>query len=76
MLRNPETKFCPVHFLTKLKSESSEGLVYALSSGKFVTISLANKILKQTSQLVGLPEGTAYSAHSFRAAMPTAIAQN
>ena len=76
LIQNPETKFCPVHFLAKLKSESSEGPVYALASGKFVTIALVNKILKQTSQLAGLPDGIAYSAHSFRAAMPTAIAQN
>ena len=76
LIRNPDTKFCPVHFLSKLKAVSSEGPVYTLSSGKFVTVALVNKILKQTSQLAGLPDGTAYSAHSFRAAMPTAIAQN
>ena len=76
LLRNPDSKFCPVLFLSKLRSASSEGPVYTLSSGKFVTTSLVNKILKQTSQLAGLPDGTAYSAHSFRAAMPTAIAQN
>ena len=76
LIRNPDKKFCPVHFLSKLKAISSEGPVYTLSSGKFVTIALVNKILKQTGQLAGLPDGTAYSAHSFRAAMPTAIAQN
>ena len=57
-------KFCTVLFLSKLRAVSSEGPVYTLSSGKFVTIALVNKILKQTSQLAGLPDGTAYFAHS------------
>ena len=65
-----------MHFLTKLKTSSDEGPVFRLSSGKFVTVTLVNKLLKQTSQLAGLPEGEAYTAHSFRAAMPTAIAQD
>ena len=76
LIRNPETGFCPVSFLTNLASNSPLGPVFRLMSGKLVTISLVNKILKITSQLAGVPEGAGFSAHSFRAAMPTAIALN
>ena len=66
--------FCPVSFLAQLKKDAAPGPVFVLASGKFVTIPLVNKILKQTSLLADVPAGAAYSAHSFRAALPTAIA--
>ena len=74
LLRNPDVNFCPVSFLAQLKENAAPGPVFVLASGKLVTIPLVNKILKQTSLLADVPAGAAYSAHSFRAALPTAIA--
>ena len=74
---NPDTRFCPVHHLSKVRSfYGNSGPVFRYFSGKLLTPSAVNKILKETSELAGVPDNAQYSCHSLRAAMPTFMAQN
>ena len=72
---NPDTRFCPVHHMSKLRSfYNNSGPMFRYLSGKLFTPSALNKILKETSELAGVPDNAQYSCHSLRAAMPTFIA--
>jgi len=75
--RNPDSRFCPVHHMSKLRTfYNNSGPVFRYLSGKLFTPSALNKILKETSRLAGVPGDAQYSCHSLRAAIPTYIASN
>ena len=72
---NPETRFCPIFHLSKVRSFYKNS-VFHYFSGKFLTPTAVNKILHETSKLAGVPDNSQHSCHSLRAAMPTLMAQD
>jgi hypothetical protein len=71
---------CPVAALTKLKEMAiAEGKfsmnspVFTFASGKFLTTCKLNQILRELLKDIYVPGVSSISAHSFRAAIPSAI---
>ena len=68
LTKNTVAAFCQVRHLTKLKSFFDEqGSVFKYISGKMLTPSMINRLLKRTSKLTGVLKNYQYSCHSLRA---------
>ena len=76
--RNPDRAYCPVSFMEKIKpkTESPTDPVFKFDSGKLITITIVNGVLREVSTEIGIPEGAGFSAHSLRAAQPTEMARH
>jgi hypothetical protein len=76
----PKYPCCPVAALTRLKKMAvTEGIygaeipVFTFASGKFLTTSKLNSILKELLKDIYVPGVSCITSHSFRAAIPSAI---
>ena len=76
--RNPDRAFCPVNFMETImpKDRSPTDPVFKFTSGKLITITIVNAVLREVSTEIGIPEGAGFSAHSLRAAQPTTMARH
>ena len=75
---HPDQRYCPVFSLKKLhtlSSSSSKSAVFILSSGKLVHLKLIQSLLDELTSLFPNVKGH-FSCHSFRAALPTAMASH
>ena len=71
--KHTEPIFDPVDFFTRARATDPSKPVFQYHSGKLITIRMVNKLLKEVAALIKLLAGTAFLAHSLRAAIPTAI---
>ena len=76
--RNPDRAFCPVNFMETIMPQNGppSGPVFMFTSGKLITITMVNTVLREVSKEIGIPEGAGFSAHSLRAAQPTMMARH
>ena len=70
--------FCPIAYLEKLscRSHTPASPNFRYESGKCIVGSHISKIMEEVNELIGIPSDAAITEHSFRAALPSAIALN
>jgi hypothetical protein len=73
-----DVTICPVHCLKNLRSkvENQDEPVFKFGTGKLLTPNQFNKSLKELLGTVLTPEENQFTSHSFRAAIPAALAEN
>ena len=79
LVKNTENPaFCPIAFLGKLsmRQHTPESPVFRYSTGKCIVGSHISDIMEKVNAQIGIPSDATLSKHSFRAAMPSAIALN
>ena len=74
--RNSDRSFFPIAFMEAImpNDRSPNEPVFKFTLGKLITIGIMNTVLGEVSAKVGVPQGSGYTAHSLRAAQPTAMA--
>lgn len=73
-----DVTICPVQCLKSLRKSGvkDNDPVFKFGSGKLLTPAQFNKSLKDVLSLVLKPDENKYTSHSFRAAIPSALAEN